>query len=84
MGFEGVDRARARATQAAASPVIWSVFPARIERRRKIFRCGGEFEVFIFATHCRGSHSRSELASRVALNGKGHPQNESRRNDHRG
>jgi hypothetical protein len=57
-GFEGVDRARARAAQAAMSPAIWYVFPAMIERRLKIFRCAGKFVVFIFAAACQSSHSR--------------------------
>src|SRR5258707_4714360 len=48
--FDWVDRVRASAAQAAASPAIWIVFPARIERRRKIFRWGSAVEVFMFAT----------------------------------
>ena len=63
-GFEGVDFARARAAQAAASPAIWSVFPAVIERRPKIFRLGRKFDVFIFAADCRVNNSR-ELVSHV-------------------
>ena len=64
-GFEWADRARVRAAQAARIPAICNVFPATIEMRRKIVRCGSEFELFIFAELCRSSHSRSELASRV-------------------
>ena len=63
-GFEVGDRASARAAQAAASPAIWSVFPATIERRLKIFRCGNEFEEFISAADCPARNC-SELVSHV-------------------
>src|ERR1700716_1223247 len=63
-GFEAGDRASARAAQAATSPAIWSVFPATIERRLKIFRCGNEFEEFISAADCPAKNC-SELVSHV-------------------
>ena len=70
-GFEWADRARARAAQAAAIPAIWTVFPATIEMRLKIFRCGNEFEAFISAADCPVSNSR-KLVSPVVRT-KAHP-----------
>lgn len=63
VGFEGVDFARARAAQATASPAIWSVFPAAIEIRRKIFRCGNRLVALIAADDFQCSHSSSQLST---------------------
>src|SRR5260370_42384458 len=66
VGFEWADWARARAAQAAVSPATWSVFPATIERRLKIFRCGNEVEAFISAADTLASNC-SGLLSHVGV-----------------
>ena len=66
-GFEAGDRASARAAQAATSPAIWSVFPATIERRLKIFRCGNEFEEFISAADCPARNCSEPVSHVTAL-----------------
>ena len=69
-GVECTDRSRIRAAHAAASPAICTVFPAGMESRLKIFRCGIEFGVCIIRRRRPGDQFSSGSVSHIRSGGE--------------